>query len=387
VYYLLIEVTDTDSNPLENVQIKIDGEGSKETNSEGTVEFSGLKEQKYKVEISKTGYETKTENVSANSKDQITTFKLKAGATLIDTNEYIDIDNTTMKLLFKTDIGNQVNLYLGTNKDNLTKEATVDNFSNGGMTVDNLEGGTKYYYQIEAVNGDATVTSEVLSFTKLSRTNDWQEFNTAVKDINPDAFLVGENWTDTATMAKYFEDLDSSFNFPLANKLLNMAYGNDVDILGDVKDIHNQYATYSNQFIDSTFLSNHDQPRVTFLLGDHEKSKLAASVLFTMPGTPFVYYGEEIGQVGHNLDGEFITANDSISVEEQSGEQESIFEHYKKLISIRKNNPAEVPAGTYVVDKMKVVEATTHHTYWGNGFDWEDTVGPNSTTSQNFYFY
>ena len=47
----------------------------------------------------------------------------------------------------------------------------------------------------------------------------------------------------------------------------------------------------------------------------------------------------------------------------------------------------EVPAGTYVVDKMKVVEATTHHTYWGNGFDWEDTVGPNSTTSQNFYFY
>jgi glycosidase len=215
------------------------------------------------------------------------------------------------------------------------------------MTVDNLEGGTKYYYQIEAVNGDATVTSEVLSFTKLSRTNDWQEFNTAVKDINPDAFLVGENWTDTATMAKYFEDLDSSFNFPLANKLLNMAYGNDVDILGDVKDIHNQYATYSNQFIDSTFLSNHDQPRVTFLLGDHEKSKLAASVLFTMPGTPFVYYGEEIGQVGHNLDGEFITANDSISVEEQSGEQESIFEHYKKLISIRKNNPALFTVDNY----------------------------------------
>jgi len=47
----------------------------------------------------------------------------------------------------------------------------------------------------------------------------------------------------------------------------------------------------------------------------------------------------------------------------------------------------EVPAGTYVVDKMKVVEATTHHTYWGNGFDWKDTVGPNGTASQNFYFY
>jgi glycosidase len=36
--------------------------------------------------------------------------------------------------------------------------------------------------------------------------------------------------------------------------------------------------------------------------GDQIKAKLAASVLMTIPGTPFVYYGEEIGMTGNKPD-------------------------------------------------------------------------------------
>ncbi|MGM0370270.1 MAG: alpha-amylase family glycosyl hydrolase [Bacillota bacterium] len=202
--------------------------------------------------------------------------------------------------------------------------------------------------------------------------NWWQEFNTAVKEVNPDAFLVGENWTDTKKMAKFYDDLDASFNFSLADKIIDFAsegQASDTDILAEIKEIHQVYSNYSEEYIDATFLRNHDQDRVASELnGNKGQMKLAASVLFTLPGTPFVYYGEELGQKGTKPDdnirepfdwyqeaeGEGMTTmskggfyhqmkytkeDDGISLEEQQNQAGSIFEHYQKLIKIRKNNP------------------------------------------------
>ena len=48
-----------------------------------------------------------------------------------------------------------------------------------------------------------------------------------------------------------------------------------------------------------SFLTNHDQTRImSELYGDTTSAKLAAFLLLTAPGTPFVYYGEEIGMTG-----------------------------------------------------------------------------------------
>ncbi len=53
----------------------------------------------------------------------------------------------------------------------------------------------------------------------------------------------------------------------------------------------------------STFLSNHDQQRVmAYYREDTEKAKLAAFVYLTGPGSPFIYYGEEIGMIGDKPD-------------------------------------------------------------------------------------
>src|SRR5207237_3684311 len=50
---------------------------------------------------------------------------------------------------------------------------------------------------------------------------------------------------------------------------------------------------------DAPFLSNHDQQRVMRTIsGDVAGAKLAAATLMAMPGTPFLYYGEEIGMQG-----------------------------------------------------------------------------------------
>lgn len=52
----------------------------------------------------------------------------------------------------------------------------------------------------------------------------------------------------------------------------------------------------------ATFLSNHDifaGPRAwDQFRGDEARYKLAASTYLLMPGTPFIYYGEEVGQAG-----------------------------------------------------------------------------------------
>ncbi|MGM0508970.1 MAG: alpha-amylase family glycosyl hydrolase [Fusobacteriota bacterium] len=207
--------------------------------------------------------------------------------------------------------------------------------------------------------------------------NFWQEFNTSVKNVNPQAFLVGENWTDTNTMAKFYEDLDSSFNFSLAGRFLNMANGNEIDILSEIRSIYDVYGQYTDNIIDSTFLTNHDQDRVGSVLGNNEsKKKLAGSLLLTLPGTPFIYYGEELGQLGRKPDDNirepfdwyasasgpgmttmekggfynpmaYTEANDGISLEEQDGDPESIFEHYKKLIKIRKENKSLFDISNY----------------------------------------
>ncbi|ACL71065.1 alpha-amylase family glycosyl hydrolase [Halothermothrix orenii] len=197
----------------------------------------------------------------------------------------------------------------------------------------------------------------------------WQEFNTFVKGINPEAFLVGENWTDTHTVGEFFRDLDASFNFALADEILRMVNGVPVDILEEVKEIHGVYSQYSDQYIDAIFLRNHDQNRVGIeVLRNRAKMKLAASVLFTLPGTPFIYYGEELGQLGAKPDDNirepfdwykdskgpgmttmskggfyhsmrFTKPHDGISLEEERGKSGSVYEHYKKLIHIRKEHP------------------------------------------------
>ena len=200
--------------------------------------------------------------------------------------------------------------------------------------------------------------------------NWWQEFNTAVKNVNPNAFLVGENWAETDKMARFFEDLDASFNFSLADRMVEAANGKNVDIIKELKEIHAKYSSYSDKFIDATFLRNHDQNRVAVELSDNkDKMKLAASLLLTLPGTPFIYYGEELGQIGAKPDDNirepfdwysdaegrgmttmdkggfyhpmaYTKANDGISLEEQEGVEDSIFEYYKRLIRVRKANPA-----------------------------------------------
>lgn len=144
----------------------------------------------------------------------------------------------------------------------------------------------------------------------------WQHFNQYVKSVDPEAYLVGEAWADIPVAAKYFGEgkgLDQGFDFEVGYKILGLL---KPDASGEAqfgtmqsnqqvsKVDANVLKQNLQQRIDSTapldffapFLTNHDQERVAYQLAEHDdKAKLAAAMLFSSPGTPYIYYGEEIG--------------------------------------------------------------------------------------------
>ena len=109
----------------------------------------------------------------------------------------------------------------------------------------------------------------------------------------------------------------------------------------------------------ASFLTNHDQNRLASALEeDLTKQKLAAFLLLTGPGTPYLYYGEEIGMIGTKPDEDIRKPmqwsskgyggfSDSIpwrrlndgwtvnNVETQSADSNSLLNWYRKLINLR----------------------------------------------------
>lgn len=195
----------------------------------------------------------------------------------------------------------------------------------------------------------------------------WQEFRSGLNEVNPDAYLVGEVWDPSAALIASYLDgaLDSGFNFSLAETILSSVKNEkDANIPFTLERSYKLYGEKSGgKFVDATFLTNHDQNRVmTQLEGDLPHAKMAASLLLTLPGNPFIYYGEEIGMFGAKPD-ELIrepmrwTQDDSegqttwetaennagkqgLSVSEQTGAPDSLLSHYRKLIRMRNAIPA-----------------------------------------------
>jgi glycosidase len=196
----------------------------------------------------------------------------------------------------------------------------------------------------------------------------WQEFTAYVKSVNKEAFIVGENWDENENVvAKYMQDMDASFNFRISKRLTDFVQRKNFDLIQEVLRIREKYSKYNKDFIDATFVRNHDMNRIASeVWGDKEKQKLIFSLLFTMPGTPFIYYGEELGQLGKKPDENirepfdwyknakgpgmtkapsnysglvYTKANDGISLEEEYNDKNSIYNYFKDLIKLRKKYP------------------------------------------------
>ncbi|MBV2129297.1 alpha-amylase family glycosyl hydrolase [Arsukibacterium indicum] len=244
----------------------------------------------------------------------------------------------------------------------------------------------------------------------------WQSFNQFVKSVNPEAYLVGEAWVDIPVAARYYGEgkgLDQGFDFEIGYKILGLLQQDTAGEaqFGTMQSNQQQVADVSvlrqnvQQRLDSVaplnffapFLTNHDQERVAYQLKEHDsKAKLAAAMLFSSPGTPYIYYGEEIGltqdRSGHDVfkrapmlwnnsnQAGFTESNKSWveqlelfgegfpnwwpdfltqqlqaadrSVAAQQAQPDSVWQLYKFLIAQKKQRPELATAGSYQVMQL-----------------------------------
>lgn len=195
------------------------------------------------------------------------------------------------------------------------------------------------------------------------------EFERFIKSVEPDAYLVGETWTDTDTIVRYHEQagLDYSFNYPLFTALIDSVQDRNPSDLVNV--LENDEARYPDDARQATFISNHDQIRpgtaLGFLRRDEARLKLAAGLFLTLPGTPFLYYGEELGLPNGPGDADeekrtpmmwdgsanfgFTTGtpwyapssdDGTLTVAAQEENPDSVLNRYKALIALRNEYPA-----------------------------------------------
>lgn len=138
--------------------------------------------------------------------------------------------------------------------------------------------------------------------------------------IRPGSFVVGECYADSPTIASYQNAgaCDSLFEFDLAHATLEAVAKDDPGILSsalaETRGLDHDSARWS------IFLANHDQERtLTQLGGDRAKARLAAELEFSLPGVPFIYYGEEIGMQGAKPDPDLRTPMQWTSAKPNAG--------------------------------------------------------------------
>ncbi|GAB3786202.1 alpha-amylase family glycosyl hydrolase [Dyella agri] len=222
----------------------------------------------------------------------------------------------------------------------------------------------------------------------------WNEYRRGLAAVNPHTYLVGEVTQPAATMlAPYLKPLDAVFNFPLTVQLIDAAKSERNQGLGPTLD--RSYAAYQavggKAIKDAPFLSNHDQERVMSQLdGNPQHMHTAAAMLLTLPGEPYIYYGEELGTLGKKPDpalrepmrwdratrakGETTweagnPANGAaVSVEAEQADPHSLLHYYTQLIHWRSEVPALRDGGFRAYP-----EASDHLAAWERS-DGRDTV-------------
>ena len=205
---------------------------------------------------------------------------------------------------------------------------------------------------------DGTVVSNT------PETHAWfANFYEQLRTIKPDIYLVGEVWADSQEAAAYVtgQELTQTFDFDLSTAIINSINSRNARSIDFILARDYPLYDYGNLGV---FLTNHDMPRVMSQLGgDDAKNRLAAFLLLTAPGTPYIYYGEEIGMLGQKPDemirtpmqwsnGEncgFTSAQPwepvnpdcpSVNLEARQADPQSLWNTYASLIRMRQSMPA-----------------------------------------------
>ena len=146
----------------------------------------------------------------------------------------------------------------------------------------------------------------------------WPEFRRRVRAVRPDAYLVGEIWSEAPEWLTG-DRFDALMNYPLGMAILGFASDGRLDQAAiDGQTDYRRFllpldaaafgvrlaglmtrhrpATTAVQY---NLIGSHDAPRArTVLAGDAGALRIATLLQLVLPGAPSIYYGDELGMEG-----------------------------------------------------------------------------------------
>lgn len=179
-----------------------------------------------------------------------------------------------------------------------------------------------------------------------------QGIRRAVKETNPEAYLVGENFFDASPQLQG-DQLDGVMNYmgftiPFWHWLKGYHLG-----AHGLKESISSSAPYPTTSLIATWrdrlasvpwiitlqqynqLDSHDVPRIRTIVGENDAlHRLAVIVQFTLPGLPAVYYGNEIGLVNDPH-----LAQRGCMVWDESRWHHDLLAFHRQLIALRRQSP------------------------------------------------
>ncbi|MBY9082084.1 alpha-glycosidase [Paenibacillus sp. HN-1] len=201
----------------------------------------------------------------------------------------------------------------------------------------------------------------------------WREFRQVAKRANPEAYIVGEVWSDSLSWL-LGDQFDSVMNYPFARTVLEF-FGGKMDsrtFSCKISSLLMRYPQQTNEVI-FNLLCSHDTPRLLSCLEeDKRRMKLAVAFLFTFIGTPCIFYGDEVGLTGG------VDPDCRKCMEWDPNKQDrELHDFYRTLIKLRKDHAA-LRSGRYRILKacrdelcfvFERADNKQHITVWMNNFD------------------
>lgn len=233
----------------------------------------------------------------------------------------------------------------------------------------------KYYLEL-GVDGFRFDAIKYIYYGDTPKTVEfWDWYMSELRKIKPDIYAVGECWSGDTEIIDYYGALDC-FGFAFSQQegaIANAARGNSYlsNYTKYVEKWQSQTSAKREGAMVMSFLSNHDMDRIAGTFVTENYMRMAANLNLLTPGSPFIYYGEEIGMKGSrgsaNTDAnrrlamlwgdEDIIRNPvgstypddkqiQTTVKSQTEDEGSLYNYYCKLIAIRHKHP-EIARGKY----------------------------------------
>ena len=165
----------------------------------------------------------------------------------------------------------------------------------------------------------------------------WRRFRKTIHDINPEVYIVGENW-DNANPWLLGDQFDAVMNYRLAYSLWNyLETPQKTNAEAFVYAINTLILKYPKNIAEHMFnlVDSHDTPRILTRLNDNVGlMKIAYLFAFTFAGSPAIFYGDEVGLQGkHDPDCR------RCMIWDENRQNQDLLSFFKWLIALRKSSP------------------------------------------------